>query len=67
VRLPSLTVQRRIAATISAYDELMENSERRIRLLEAVARALYHEWFVNFHFPGHEKTRCLVPAFDGLD
>ena len=55
VRVPPLPVQRRIAGILSAYDELMENSQRRIRLLEAMARALYREWFVHFRFPGHEK------------
>jgi type I restriction enzyme S subunit len=55
VNLPPLPVQRRIAGILSAYDELMENSQRRIRLLEAMARALYREWFVHFRFPGHEK------------
>jgi restriction endonuclease S subunit len=49
---PPLPVQRRIAGILSAYDELMENSQRRIRLLEAMARALYREWFVHFRFPG---------------
>jgi len=53
--LPSLPVQRRIAGILSAYDGLMENSQRRIRLLEAMARALYREWFVHFRFPGHAK------------
>ena len=53
--LPPLPVQRRIAGILSAYDELMDNSQRRIRLLEAMARALYREWFVHFRFPGHEK------------
>ncbi len=43
---PPLPVQRRIAGILSAYDELMENSQRRIRILEAMARALYREWFV---------------------
>ena len=57
VRIPifPLPVQRRIAGILSAYDELMENSQRRIRILEAMARALYREWFVHFRFPGHEK------------
>ena len=55
IPLPPLPVQRRIAGILSAYDELMENSQRRIRLLEAMARALYREWFVHFRFPGHEK------------
>ena len=53
--LPPLPVQRRIAGILSAYDELMENIQRRIRILEAMARALYREWFVHFRFPGHEK------------
>ncbi len=53
--VPPLPVQRRIAGILSAYDELMENSQRRIRLLEAMARALYREWFVHFRFPGYEK------------
>jgi type I restriction enzyme S subunit len=55
--VPPLPVQRRIAGILSAYDELMENSQRRIRLLEAMARALYREWFVHFRFPGHEKIK----------
>jgi type I restriction enzyme S subunit len=54
---PPLPVQRRIAGILSAYDELMENSQRRIRVLEAMARALYREWFVHFRFPGHEKIK----------
>lgn len=57
VRIPifPLPVQRRISGVLSAYDELIENSQRRIRLLERMARALYREWFVHFRFPGHEK------------
>ena len=45
----------RIAGILSAYDELLENSQRRIRILEVMARALYREWFVHFRFPDHEK------------
>jgi type I restriction enzyme S subunit len=59
--LPPLPVQRRIAGILSAYDELMENSQRRIRILEAMARALYREWFVHFRFPGHE-AQPRVPS-----
>jgi type I restriction enzyme, S subunit len=55
VPFPPLPVQRRIGGILSAYDELMENSLRRIRILEAMACALYREWFVYFRFPGHEK------------
>ena len=62
---PPLPVQRRVAGILSAYDDLMENSQRRIRLLEAMARALYREWFVHFRFPGHEKyPRVVSPLGD---
>ena len=65
VSVPPLPVQRRIAGILSAYDELMENSQRRIRLLEAMARALYREWFVHFRFPDHEKhPRVASPLGD---
>lgn len=53
--LPPLPVQQRIAGILSAYDELIENSQRRIKILESMARALYREWFVHFRFPGHEN------------
>jgi type I restriction enzyme, S subunit len=54
--LPPLPIQRRIAGIMSAYDELIENSQRRIKILESMARALYREWFVHFRFPGHESV-----------
>lgn len=54
IELPPLPIQRRIAGILSAYDELIENSQRRIKILESMARALYREWFVHFRFPGHE-------------
>jgi type I restriction enzyme S subunit len=53
--LPPLPVQQRIAGILSAYDELIENSQRRIKILESMARAFYREWFVHFRFPGHEN------------
>ena len=56
VPLPPLPIQRRIAGILSAYDELIENSQRRIKILESMARALYREWFVHFHFPGPESV-----------
>ena len=65
VRVPPLPVQRRIAGILSAYDDLIENSQRRIRILEGVARALYREWFVEYRFPGHEKLpRVASPLGD---
>ena len=63
---PPLPVQRRIAGILSAYDELMENSQRRIRILEAMARALYREWFVHFRFPGHEKHPRVASALGDI-
>ena len=59
IPFPPLPVQRRIAGILSAYDELMENSQQRIRILEAMARALYREWFLHFRFPGHQKNKLV--------
>jgi len=56
IPFPPLPIQRRIAGILSAYDELIENSQRRIKILESMARALYREWFVHFRFPGHESV-----------
>jgi type I restriction enzyme, S subunit len=65
VTLPPLPVQWWIAGILSAYDALMENNQQRIRILEAMARALYREWFVEFRFPGHEKLpRVVSPLGD---
>jgi len=51
--------QRKIAAILSAYDDLIENNTRRIKILEEMARAIYTEWFVNFRFPGHKKVKMV--------
>lgn len=59
--VPHLRIQRRIADILSAYDELIENSQRRIKILESMARALYREWFVYFRYLGHESVP-LVPS-----
>lgn len=59
VRIPPLTIQRRIAGILSAYDNLIENNQRRIKILEDMARALYREWFVNFRFPDHESVKFV--------
>ena len=56
LRLPPLPIQKRIGDILSAYDDLIENNARRIKILEDMARMLYREWFVNFRFPGHEKV-----------
>ena len=51
-----LPTQRKIAAILSAYDDLIENNTRRIKILEDMAQTLYQEWFVHFLFPGHENV-----------
>lgn len=61
VEVPPLSIQRRIAGILSAYDDLIENNLRRIRILEEMARSLYREWFVHFRFPGH-GTASRVPS-----
>jgi type I restriction enzyme S subunit len=58
-RVPPIATQRRIAGVLSAYDDLIENNTRRIRLLEEMARALYREWFVHYRFPGHEAVAMV--------
>lgn len=59
VDVPPLPVQRKIAAILSAYDDLIENNLRRIKILEEMAQNLYREWFVKFRFPGHQHTRFV--------
>tara|TARA_X000000950_G_C13914906_1_gene660492 strand:- start:3314 stop:4531 length:1218 start_codon:yes stop_codon:yes gene_type:complete len=54
--LPPLKTQKRIADILSAYDDLIENNLKRIKLLEQAAQNIYKEWFVNLRFPGHENT-----------
>ena len=59
ISLPPLSTQKRISGILSAYDELIENNQRRIKILESMARNLYREWFVHFRFPGHEKVKLV--------
>lgn len=54
--IPPLPIQRKIASILSAYDNLIENNNKRIKLLEQMAESLYKEWFVRFRFPGHENV-----------
>ena len=63
--IPPQTLQARIASIFSAYDDLIENNRRRIRLLEQAARMLYEEWFVRLRFPGHEHVRITNSVPDG--
>lgn len=54
--LPTMGTQKRIASILSAYDELIENNRKQIKLLEEAAQRLYKEWFIGLKFPGHETT-----------
>ena len=66
VKAPQLSVQQRIAGILSAYDELIENNQRRIQILETMARALYREWFVEFRFPGHENVTRVASSLGDI-
>jgi type I restriction enzyme S subunit len=59
---PSIETQRKISQILSAYDSLIENNQKQIKLLEEAAQRLYKEWFVDFRFPGYETT----PVVDGV-
>lgn len=56
INLPEKNVQFKIASILSAYDDLIENNNKRIKILEQMAENLYKEWFVRFRFPGHETA-----------
>lgn len=56
INAPPIETQRKIAGILSAYDDLIENNLRRIKILEQMAQSLYREWFVHFRFPGHESA-----------
>ena len=62
VTLPPIEIQRKIADVLSAYDDLIENNRKQIKLLEEAAQRLYKEWFIDLRFPGHETT----PIIDGI-
>jgi type I restriction enzyme S subunit len=61
VRIPyfRLDIQNKISSILSAYDDLIENNLKRIKILEEMAQMIYREWFVNFRFPGHEKGKMV--------
>lgn len=65
IPLPDLPTQRRIASILSAYDDLIENNRRQIKLLEEAAQRLYREWFVELRFPGHEGVKVVDGVPEG--
>jgi len=56
IELPSIDIQNKVANILSRYDELIENNNKRIKLLEQMAENLYKEWFVHFRFPDYEAV-----------
>ena len=62
LELPSLDIQNHAVDMLSAYDKLIDNNQRQIKLLEEAAQRLYKEWFIDLRFPGHED----VESIDGV-
>ena len=62
ISIPCKDSQKRIADILSAYDNLIENNQKQIKLLEEAAQRLYKQWFIDLRYPGHETT----PIIDGL-
>lgn len=64
IRIPLLSTQKKIAAILTSYDDLIETNKRRIALLEKMAEELYREWFVRMRFPGHQDVKFVkgIPA-----
>ena len=65
VDLPDIQIQHKIADILSAYDDLIENNQKQIKLLEEAAQRLYKEWFVDLRFPGHENTKIVDGVPEG--
>lgn len=65
ITLPPIETQSRIADILSAYDDLIENNQKQIKLLEEAAQRLYKEWFVDLHFPGCEQTKLIDGVPEG--
>lgn len=59
--------QEKIANTLSAYDDLIENNQKQIKLQEEAAQRLYKEWFVDLRFPGHENTKIVDGVPEGWE
>ena len=65
VDIPARIKQDRIANCLSAYDDLIENNQKQIKLLEEAAQRLYKEWFVDLRFPGHEDVQIVDSVPEG--
>jgi type I restriction enzyme S subunit len=59
VEIPEISIQHKVASLLSNYDKIIDNNNKRIKILEEMAQTIYTEWFVNFRFPGHEKVKMV--------
>jgi len=67
INIPPLPLQRKIATILSAYDDLIENNNRRIAILEKMAEEFYREWFVRLRFPGYENVKIVKGIPEGWE
>ncbi|SHF11430.1 restriction endonuclease subunit S [Schwartzia succinivorans] len=67
VNVPSMETQKKIADILSAYDKLIENNQKQIKLLEEAVQRLYKEWFVDLRFPGHEDVKIIDGVPEGWE
>ncbi len=67
IKIPNIDEQKRIANILSAYDDLIDNNQKQIKLLEEAAMRLYKEWFVNLRFPGYENTKIVDGVPEGWE
>lgn len=65
IKIPKINIQEKIVKILSAYDDLIENNQKQIKLLEEAAQRLYKEWFVDLRFPGYENTKIVDGVPEG--
>ncbi len=63
ITIPDISEQQKISSILSAYDDMIDNNIRRIKILEELAQMIYRKWFVNFRFPGHENVKIVDSEF----
>jgi type I restriction enzyme S subunit len=67
IQIPLLSIQQKIAAILSACDDLIDNTNSRIALLEKTSEEIYREWFVRLRFPDHENVKIVMGVPDGWE
>ena len=67
IAVPLMDIQKKIADILSAYDDLIENNRKQIKLLEEAAQRLYKEWFIDLRFPGHENVKIVGGVPEGWE